>query len=252
MEAIAPRATELRYRTESGDEVITNLADAEPALISVGTPVREFSWHPKQGNYPGWLWTATTNSLVGYESLLERDRVLLADFDPVVASIASQPFWMSGQDGDRLRRHAPDYLLTRRDGSVVIVDVKPARMCEKPEVAAVLEWTGRLCRVRGWRYEVFHGEDPIVMSNLRFIAQGRRSMFLDEVVVAAVAAAGRAGMTLGEAEAQVRDFDPLDVRASVLALVWRQAWAIDLSRPLSTRSVIAATSEEGATCPLAS
>jgi hypothetical protein len=28
-----------------------------------------------QRNYPGMLWTATTQSLVGYESLLERDRL---------------------------------------------------------------------------------------------------------------------------------------------------------------------------------
>ncbi|MGO0575556.1 TnsA-like heteromeric transposase endonuclease subunit [Ornithinimicrobium panacihumi] len=92
--------------------------------------MREFSWRPKQDNYPGWLWTATTGSLVGYESLLERDRVLLADFDAVVGGIASQPFWLSGDDEGVRRRHVPDYLLTCRDGSVIVVDVKPARMCQ--------------------------------------------------------------------------------------------------------------------------
>ena len=252
MEPDALRPTELRYRTAMGDEVITTLVDVDVAALAGGLPVRDFSWHPKQGNYPGWLWTATTNSLVGYESLLERDRVLLADFDPVVASIASQPFWVSGQDGQRLRRHAPDYLLTRRDRSVVIVDVKPARMCAKPEVSVVLEWTGRLCRARGWRYEVFHGEDPIVMSNVRFIAQGRRSMFLDEAVVATVASAGRIGATLGEVEASVRGVEPLDVRTGVLALLWRQVWATDLSRPVSSRSVITAIRQEDDLCPMAS
>ncbi|MEP7330565.1 MAG: hypothetical protein ABI692_00610 [Terracoccus sp.] len=38
----------------------------------------------------------TTGSFVGYESLLERDRVLLADFDPAVVGIVYQPFWISG------------------------------------------------------------------------------------------------------------------------------------------------------------
>lgn len=69
---------------------------------------------------------------------------------------------------------------------------------------AVLEWTGRLCRSRGWRYEVFHGEDPVVIENLRFLAQGRRSMYLDQDCVDAVAAMGRSGMTLAQAEAAAR------------------------------------------------
>ena len=50
--------------------------------------------YPGQQNYPGWLWTATTSSLTGYESLLERDRLWLADFDPRVRWIVSQPFWI--------------------------------------------------------------------------------------------------------------------------------------------------------------
>jgi hypothetical protein len=37
-----------------------------------------------QRNHLGLLWTSTTRSLVRYESLLERDRLWLADFDPSV------------------------------------------------------------------------------------------------------------------------------------------------------------------------
>lgn len=240
----APGSTELRYCTASGDEVVTTLGGVEVSAVADGSPVREFSWRARQVNYPGWLWTATTGTLVGYESLLERDRVLSADFAPAVTGIASQPFWLSGLDDGVRRRHSPDYLLMCRDGSVVVVDVKPAGMCEEPEVAAVLEWTGRLCRSRGWRYEVFHGGEPVVMANLRFLAQGRRSMFLDEECVSAVGALGHSGMTLGQVEAQVSGFAPLDLRASVLALLWRQVWTTDLSRPLSRSSVISVPAKE--------
>lgn len=144
----------MRYCTGSGDEVATTVGDVDAAAVAAGSPVREFGWRRRQRNYPGWLCIATTGSLVGCESLLERDRILLADFDTRVVGIASQPFWVSGRDGTEQRRHVPDYLLSLRDGSVVVVDVKPAAMCQEPEVAAVLDWTGRLCRSRGWRYEV--------------------------------------------------------------------------------------------------
>lgn len=54
--------------------------------------------HDGQRNYRGCLWTATTGSLIGYEALLERDRVCLADFDPSVRWIASQPFWVLSKE----------------------------------------------------------------------------------------------------------------------------------------------------------
>ena len=55
MEPQAVRATELRYCTETGDEVVTDLAGADASLIVEGAPVREFAWRPHQGHYPGWL-----------------------------------------------------------------------------------------------------------------------------------------------------------------------------------------------------
>jgi hypothetical protein len=63
---------------------------------------------------------------LGYESLLERDCLLLADFDSEIVGIAPQPLWLIGDDNGALRRHVPDLLLARRDGSFVVVDVLPA------------------------------------------------------------------------------------------------------------------------------
>ncbi len=180
--------------TEQGDEVVTGLTDLDTAAILDGSPARQFFWHRHQGNYPGWLCTSTTDSLVGYESSLDRDQVLLADFDPLVTAILSQPFWLSGRDGDHVRWHA---------------------------AGLPTDAQGRLRR-DGGRQTGFSGEDQMVMSSLRFIAQGRRSMFLGADVIAAVHAAGRTGMVLGDTEASVTSCDPLDVRANVLALLWRQ------------------------------
>jgi len=155
--ARSPRGeVEFRYTPREGEDVVTALARARAQDVVQGEPVRSFGSHAGMGHYPGWWWSATAQDHVGYESLLERDRLMLADFDPAVTAIASQPFGISGRDGDCVRRHVPDYLLVG-PGNVTVVDVKPFEQLRRPEVAAVLSWTGRLMAARGWRYEVWSG-----------------------------------------------------------------------------------------------
>lgn len=40
------------------------------------------------------------------------------------------------------------------------MDVKPEEFARRDEVAQVFAWTGRVCGVRGWSYEVWTGVDP--------------------------------------------------------------------------------------------
>jgi hypothetical protein len=188
-------------------------------------------------NNPGLLWTATTGSLVGYESLLERDRLWLADFDPAVRQISGRPFWVAGRDGPTARRHVPDFFPQLGDGSYVVVDVKPARLLDDPKVAEVLSWTGRLCASKGWGYEVWSGADPILLRNIRFLGAGRRPGLIDEDVLVKVAGVARPGMTIGEVE-EAAGVDRRDARSAVLRLLWTGAWTTDLSQPLTGRSVI--------------
>lgn len=133
----------LRFIDAGGQSRSTDLGKVDRADVVRGRPVRTFPTYRGQRNYPGLLWCATTRTLIGYESLLERDRLWLSDFDPDVRWIASQPFWLSGRDGSTLRRHAPDFLLETTAGYTV-VDVKPEPLLEETAVAEVLAWTGRL------------------------------------------------------------------------------------------------------------
>ncbi|MGW7258018.1 hypothetical protein [Streptomyces sp. NPDC054834] len=61
--------------------------------------------------FAGWYYTVTARDHVGYESWLERDRLILLDRDPQVRAISSQPFWLHWHDGRRHRRHAPDHFV---------------------------------------------------------------------------------------------------------------------------------------------
>jgi hypothetical protein len=55
-------------------------------------PVRAFFSWPGKRNYEGMWWSSTVRSHVGFESLLERDFLLLADHDRDVVGVSSQPF----------------------------------------------------------------------------------------------------------------------------------------------------------------
>lgn len=79
-------------------------------------PVRGFRWNKGDRSFPGWYYAVTTGTHVGYESWLERDRLIQLDFAPEGVGIASQPFWLHWHDGERKRRHAPDYFVRLADG----------------------------------------------------------------------------------------------------------------------------------------
>src|SRR5215468_8128842 len=106
-------------------------------------PVRGFRWARGQGHLPGLWWSATTGSHAAYESWLERDHVMLLDFDPEVVAIAAQPFWLRWRDGSgRSRRHVPDLFARMADGSAVVIDVRPDDRIG-PRDAEAFDATGR-------------------------------------------------------------------------------------------------------------
>lgn len=157
------RMVQVCYRQADGRLVETGLDRLVVSEVLAGQPVREFRWYRGQRHYSGWYWTATTGRLVAYESRLELARILLADFDGSVVGLAAQPFWLTGPDGDRTRRHVPNLLLLHADGLVTVVDVKASARMNDARVMAQFEWTRRLCAVRGWEYETWSGADPTLL-----------------------------------------------------------------------------------------
>lgn len=72
------------------------LLDCATARFEDVVPVRPFRWSWGSRHFPGWYWPATTGQHVGFESWLERDYLVLMDFDLAVVQIASQPFCCTG------------------------------------------------------------------------------------------------------------------------------------------------------------
>jgi hypothetical protein len=232
--------TEVRYVRADLDPLMTSIRLVDVELVLRGRPVRRVRSYAGQRHYSGLFWSATTGAHVAYESRLELDRQLLADFDRNVEWMASQPMWLGGRDGSVGRRHVPDLLMRLRSGDYLVSDVKPSRFAAQPRVAAVLEWTGRVCAACGWRYEVWSGTNAVLVENLRFIAEGRRAEFVDQRVVTVLRNVVRDGARVGEAcaLAQRSGAPRTTIKPAVLSMIWLGEWSVDLMRPLSSETVI--------------
>ncbi|WP_323747554.1 TnsA-like heteromeric transposase endonuclease subunit [Catenulispora rubra] len=203
-----------------------------------GLPVREFRSYAGQRHYSGWFFSATMGRLLVYESLLELSRLQLADFDHDTVGILGQPFQLIGADGRRIRRHVPDILLSGRDGTVTVVDVKPAYLVEDEKVATIFEWTRLLCARRGWRFEVYTGAARYPLENIRFLLGYRRAELVRADLIHSVLDAVGPSSTLGEVERRLNGVAPAVIRPVILHLLWTHQLTTNLGVVLGSTSVL--------------
>ena len=72
--------------------------------------------------------------MIHWESLLERDAIMIFEFSPGVVSYREQPFSTYFFFDGRMRRYTPDFEITLRCGSVGLIEVKPWSKLQRPEV----------------------------------------------------------------------------------------------------------------------
>ncbi|MEE1819687.1 TnsA-like heteromeric transposase endonuclease subunit [Streptomyces sp. SP18ES09] len=204
-------------------------------------PVRPFRW-PKGGkSFAGWYFCATTGEHIGYESWLERDRLILLDADPHVVGIASQPFWLHWHDGERRRRHAPDYFVRLASGRARIVDVRAADRVDDAAAEAFTA-TERACRAVDWEFLHAGVADPVLMANMRWLSRYRRRRCLRRDVAARLLEVFDEPGPLREGA--VRVGDPLLVLPVLFHLLWSGVLETDVdSRLLGPDSMVHATGE---------
>ncbi|MFI1989103.1 TnsA-like heteromeric transposase endonuclease subunit [Actinoplanes sp. NPDC020271] len=229
----------IKYRRADGKYLDTTLDRVQVAEIAKSIPVRDFRSYKGRKNYSGLYWSSKMMGHVAYESLLEKKRILLADFDESVSAIAAQPFLLCGEDGGRIRKHVPDLMLVTKGGIVTVVDVKPARRLHDPEVVAVFGWTERLIARRGWAFEIWTGADEMLLKNVRYLARyARRSVIRTELLPIAVDLSGSC-RTIGELEHALSKYADIGLaRPAVLHLLWTRTLRAPLDAPLQAETPI--------------
>lgn len=221
---------ELEYVSTAGVRVQGPLSGLWPVRFESVQPERRFPAFRGQGNWCGWYWSATCGGHVGYESWLERDRLMLLDFDPLVTGMASQPFrlsWIS-TEGKRVR-HTPDFFVRRADGTGLVVDVRPDERIE-PDDATKFDVTAAACRAVGWDFQRVGTPEAVLMANVRWLAGYRHPRVHRREVAARLVDVftDGAGLLTGAR----REGDQIAVLPVLFHLLWRRVLAVDLEAGL--------------------
>jgi hypothetical protein len=224
----------------SGSRHQEPLATGWAGQFEHGRPVRSFPSRQGQRNFPGLWWSATTGGHVGFESWLEREHVMLLDFDPAVVAFSSQPFWLLWHDGKRLRRHAPDFFARLDDGSGLVMDVRADDQIPAADAEA-FEVTARACASVGWAFRRVGNPEPVLAANVRWLAGYRHPRCSDTEVAALLAQTfTQPASLLGGVQAVG---DPIAVLPVAYHLLWARVLRTDLrTAPLGRSSLITTAS----------
>lgn len=127
---------------------------------------------PSGGIVRGKFPSRKTGRMVHHEGLLELDAIYLFETSPLVASYREQPLKLAYPDGHRLRRYTPDFELTLSSGEIVLIEVKPSRSLQNPEVRHKLTCVAQHLQRSGQAFVILE-EDRLrkapLQANLRWI-----------------------------------------------------------------------------------
>jgi hypothetical protein len=217
------------------------LADVPLGLLRGCEPVRRAGVYQRQRHMPGLWFSMTVGRFLEYESLLERDWMLLMDFDREVEWMCEQPLRLSYSNGGKPARHVPD-LLVWREGTPEVCDVKSEERVGHPEFQAQVRATELACVEAGFNYRVLSEPDPQLLANVRWLAgfrvppadpDGERARMLTALSLAPC--------TVGDLLAGARE--QAFARPVLMNLVWSGEAVIELSEPIGEQSRVRARAE---------
>lgn len=226
---------EARVRV-GGEEVRGGLADLSLDVLRRCGPVRRPGAYQRQRHMPGHWFSTTARRFLEYESLLERDWMLLLDFDREVEWICEQPLRLRYLKDGKPASHVPD-LLVWRPGAPELCDVKSVEHLEDPEFVAQVEATGLACAEAGFGYRVLAEPDRQLLVNVQWVAgfreppadpDGERARMLSMLAAGA--------STVGELVSEARE--PILARPVLMHLLWAGEALTDLSVPIGEDSLV--------------
>jgi hypothetical protein len=163
------------YWTRDGKKVRSGrLPDFDIFELFGAYPMRDFARRLAQTNHPTAPWLETMGHLIGAESHHEGSFYMLADFHPLIAFIAGQPFTLFWPKGSLLESHTPDCFLATAGGrSGVVVDVKDPRERDSDEWQVREAVVRKILEEMGLSYMVWSGMPRRFRRNLEYLTEAR-------------------------------------------------------------------------------
>lgn len=229
------RTLRLTYVDPGGNRSTCAPAEAFGVAFEDCRPVRTFTSAKNQRHTPGLFWSATTGAHIPYESRLERDWLLEADFDPRVIGISTQPFRVDCLDPDGSWRHTPDIFLRMADGSGHVRDVKNSYAAGRTDAVVQRERTKALCRSIGWSYDLVTELPAVRVANLNWLSAYRRPVTIDTDLVELILRTVEVPSTVEE----ITDATgcPEATLPLLFHLAWRQHIVFNLEARMTARTL---------------
>jgi hypothetical protein len=226
----------LRYRSSDGVHRLVTADRAAEVPFEDCPPVRRIPHYRDSKHTPGEYWSATTGSLIAYESHLESKWMMLLDFDPDVVAFCGQPFSFDGVDAEGVFTHTPDLFARRCDGGGLLLDVKNPNEITKPDVTRQARRTAAACDRIGWQYRMVGEPDPQPMANIAWLAGFRRPLHAGTDLIEPLLALAARPVSLAE----MLSFQPIPelARPVVFHLLWHGRLTCDLHQPLRETTVL--------------
>lgn len=120
------------------------------------TPARKITNTGTKKNI-GRFFSVKMNSLIWYESLLERDYMYLLEIDPDVLSYRSQPLKIAYKEDGKPRRYTPDFFVERSQKKQVI-EIKPRTKIDDDKNRKLFQSITYICQSKGWDFLVITDE----------------------------------------------------------------------------------------------
>ncbi len=186
---------------------------------------------------------AGSPGLVPWESELERDCVVLAEFRPSVLAIAAQPHTVEVWTDESSFEHTPDYLLGTGQAAEAdeVVEVKPAARALQPEIERRLRISAAAHRALGFTFSVL-GEAEIRaqpwLANAILLLRYRLAAAREGLAhrIATLLAGADGGLSIREC---VQAIDgSASTRFEIYALACRGLVELDLAVPLGPDTAV--------------
>ena len=196
---------------------------------------------PGRKSCTGWYQSIKVDDGLPYESLLERDALLVLDFDPDVAHLTVQPETFVWTEAGRQRRYTPDIRLEMVDGEIIYRQVKLAsRLAADPTLNGRLPAIEAECAARGARHEMWLDTDirrQPRLSNVRRLRAAVAVLAAENLPsIRTILTLLPSPSTLGAAAAALGD-QAVHINV-VLGLVAIGELVADLDRPLDENAVL--------------